>query len=281
MRFLFIVVMLFATTSFAQVQITAKYRYFFNSDVNFTDHQIYNPVTPYAPKTETTVASNTNNSLIGANIFIPFNVFDEISPLYSNRFSLDIEAYYQFDHNIGSKPVQQYYRFGLDFKLTKKHPIYLNTTLTTASTFKGFENTAIDGHEYKVGINYNITDQKDDGLVNFYAATNWVVSGDFNTLKPYGNHFVTTHDFETIIGLIINIKDFFYFEQGIRTYTEFNYPESFSFSPYYSDYTTRAAIVIGDIEINYIHICFHPIVSDNSNPYIGGQLNSFGVSYEF
>ncbi len=278
----FVLAFLFTTSAFAQVQTTLEYRYFFNSDVDFTDHQIYNPARPYAPLSKTTVASNTHNSLIGVSFYIPFNVFDEISLLYSNCFSFEMDAYYQFDHNIGSKPIQQYYRFALNFQFVDDVPLYLYTTLNTASTFKYAESPVIDGYEYKVGVNFNITDQDDSDLINFFAGVNYLVYHEFNTLKPYGNVFNATGDFETHIGLIINIKNFFYLEQGIRTLTDFNYPEeSFTFSPYYSDYKTTASIKIKKFTLNYTHVCFHPIESDDPNPKVGGQLNSFGMLFDF
>lgn len=278
MKYLLIVFLLIGSTSIAQIQTTIDYRYYYNSDVTFTDKQ-YNQIAQEYQSVET-IASATNNSLLGISLFIPFNVFDKESLLYSNKFSLDLEAYFQFDHNIGSKLIQQYYRIAFDYKPTN-HPIYINTTLTSASPINGYQSTVINGYDYKIGVNYNITNQQEDKLMNFYAGVNYIIYGEYNTLEPYGNIFNSTHDFETIIGFVLNIKNFFYVEQRIRTISDFNLPETFSFTPYYSDYSTKLWIRFNKIDIIYQHTCFHPIVSDNENPKIGGVLNHVGLEFNF
>jgi hypothetical protein len=276
---LLLITFLLALNTNAQIQTTLDYHYYFNSDVDIIDKK-FNYLAQEFQSVET-ATSETNSSLVGISLFIPFNVFNKESLLYSNRFSLDVEGYFQFDHNIGSKLIQQFYRFALNYKLTVNHPIYLYTTLTTASVTEAFESPAVVGHDYKIGINYNITDQLDNQLVNFYGGVNYIVYGEYNTLKPYGNHFNSTTDFETIIGFVVNIKNFFYFEQQTVTLSEFNFPETFSFSPYNLRYMTRASIKIKNVEFFYRHYCFHRVLSPSDNPRIIGQHNSFAVTLDF
>lgn len=270
-----LITILLSLNSYAQITGTAEYRYFYNSEILFYETK----QSPYGfDYEEKTVANQHANTLVGVAINIPFNIFEE-SPIYSNKFSLDAKYSVQADHVV-NRFVQQFYNFSLNYRLLNNEDVYLTTSTFISEIFNNPKRTVIDGNNFKIGLNYNVVNQKFPNIVNFYASVDYLVFSKFHTLLPYGNHFNATNNIDNVIGIVLNIKDFIYFEQNFHTITESNLP-SLTFSPYYSDYTTKFWISYKQFNLCYEHTCFHPIESDNDNPKISGVLNSVFLEFNF
>jgi len=276
MKKLLILLLFISTVAVGQVDLSFSYRFYYNSDMILTD-KVFNHMAQEFQSVETTVPQH-QNSLIGVSAYIPFTVFDEnYSSMYSERFSFYTHAYYLYDHPANEFD-QQYYKFGLYYKLFKNQNILIGNAIDVSEIFDGTTVTVWTGYDYKVGLSYNMLGQETPNLVNFYAALNYILYSQYNTLNPAANLFDASNDFETEIGIIINVKDIFFIEQGVRTISESNLPDP-TFSPYYSDYKTKFTLKWNHLELDFTHICFHPIVSTNKNPQISGVLNSVGLTF--
>jgi len=277
MKKLLIVILLFVSTiAVGQIDLKFQYRYIYNSDLNIED-KVWKDVFQEFQTVETNVPYSYN-SYFGAEAYIPFSSFDPESPLSTDLVAFSASAYFLYNHNL-NKFSQQYYKFGLHYQPFKRQKIHFSSVIDVAEIFENVETTVWTGYDFKVGVSYNTFEQSTPDLINFFASLNFIAYSEYYTLRPKGNLFVSTNDFETIIGIIINIEDIFFIEQGIRTYTESNLP-ALTFSPYYSDYKTKFTLKYSNFELDFTHICFHPIVSTNDNPEIYGVFNSVGLTYK-
>lgn len=269
--------MLFISTiSVGQSTLKLQYRYYYNSDMIF-DNKVYDPIWNRNKHVET-VLDYSHSSYFGLDAYVPFTSFDEESPLRNERFSFSMSAHYLYNHD-ANKFHQQYYNFGLHYKPIKDENIQLSAILYAAEIFDGTKLPVWTGVTFKAGVSYNTVERLLPNLLNFYGSINYMAYAKYNTLFPYGNKSNYDNDIEMIIGAVINIKDHFFIEQGFRNFTSSNLP-SLTFSPYYSDYNTTLRIKVKKLELDFTHICFHPIEGDNKNPRISGTLNSFGLTYK-
>ena len=279
MRIIIITLLLFVSTiAVGQVDLTFQYRYYYNSDVIFNE-DVFDWQTQQN-KTIETIVSGHKNSYIGAEAFIPFSTFEE-SLLFSHRFSLDASAYFLYDHT-ANEFYQQYYDFSLNFKPFKEENIHISLPLHIEEVIAGTELGGWTGHDFKIEASYNMREQDESNLVNFYGSMSYIIFGEYNTFNPYGNYTVRTGDFQNTIGAILNIKDFFYLEQAVNIITELNNESDFpfvTFSPYYSDFLFKATVRVKKFDLDFTHICFHPFEADNKNPRISGALNSVGLTF--
>ena len=272
MKFLLILLLLVSTITYGQ-DFKIQYRYYYNSDMIFNQK--------LDDKNERLVIDRHKNSLIGGEMYIPFSTFDDYSPFKSERFSLNASAYYLYDHN-ANQLYQQYYDVGLNFKPFEKHNIHLSVPLHVEEITPTTTLSAWKGYDFKIGLSYNVVEQKIDEPINFYGSMSYIIVGKYNTINPNGFNTNRTGDFYNTIGAVLNIKNVFTIDQSMNIITELSENATLpfvTFSPYYSDFKTKFTLKIKQAELDFTHICFHPFVSNNKNPKIDGALNSVGLIF--
>lgn len=232
-----------------------------------------------------------------ADLYVPFSAFEEVSPLFSERFSFYAKGGFIYDvHETTIK--NSIWDFNLEFRLIKDQPIFLQAEISAINVSGHNASTynfpRIHGEEISIGIHYN--NQKhfknrssfknkdvNSQLINFYAQFDYLIYSEYILIEPYVRELNqdNSNTIKNTIGVVLNIRNVLYFEQGINVITKHNLFDEITMSPYYSDFNTKVTLAYKKLNLAFEHICYHPLVSDNENPYVEGVTNNISLNLEF
>lgn len=279
-----VIFVLVLTTCEAEAQIKGNLRasFLYNTDITYNNHKPHILQSNWIDVTH----NYHQNFVFEADVFVPFNSFEDGSIVKSDKFFFYGRGGLILDHTTIRNSL---WTFNLEFQPVKSQPIFLkaeiDATQTTGHKYPSYKEPRIDGEEFYVSIHYNNQKHKRqyDSFVNFFAQLDYLVHSKYMTIDPYVRELNQDNStaFRTIIGLVVNIKDVIYLEQGMTTLTEQFLFDAVTFTPYNSYYTTKAWVTYKKTSVAYEHICHHPLYSANKNPLIGGVSNRVYLNFAF
>jgi hypothetical protein len=277
-----IIILLIPTCSEAQIEGNIRTSFIYNSEITYNNNKTSVLHRNWVDLTH----DYHQNLMFEADVYVPFSSFDSDSPMRSDKLFFYGRGGFILDHLTFRNSL---WTFNLEYQPSKEQPIFIkaeiDATQITNHKYPTYKEPRIDGEEVYLSVHYNNQKHRRQypNLVNFYVQLDYLFHSKYRTISPQIRELNQNNSnaLRTIIGIVGNIGDVVFIEQGITTLTEQFLFEKVTFSPYNSYYTTKAWVKVNKFDVAFEHICHHPLYSGNDNPLISGVTNRVYLNFGF